>query len=283
MNEIRLLNADEIEVKIKQVGEKGAVALLYKTARTDMAILDETFGSSHWTNDYKEIKGNLYCGIGVYMYDAKEWVWRWDCGIESRADEEGNEKKGEASDAFKRAGTRWGIGRELYTAPFIFLSVPTKSAGKDAKGRVRYALENKFTQFSVEKIGYDEKRRINSLVISDENGRIVYSFPKKSSENGAQPAKSGVGAAKAAPEGRQATEPKKPAEAQKITFEKACEKTFVKGDRKYKLGDLSNEWLVKALQNYTYIALHPYIEVILNRRELDAAEEDEERDIPFDV
>lgn len=104
-----------------------------------------------------------------------------------------------------------------------------------------------------------------------------------SDEKGAQPAKSGVGAAKAAPEGRQATEPKKPAEAQKITFEKACEKTFVKGDRKYKLGDLSNEWLVKALQNDTYIALHPYIEVILNRRELDAAEEDEERDIPFDV
>lgn len=283
MNEIRLLNADEIEVKIKQVGEKGVIALLYKTARTDMAILDETFGPSNWTNDYKEIKGNLYCGIGVYMYDVNEWVWRWDCGIESRADEEGNEKKGEASDAFKRAGTRWGIGRELYTAPFIFIPFPTKPAGKDARGRVRYALENKFAQFSVEKIGYDEKRRINLLVISDENGRIVYSFPKKSSENGAQPTKSGTGAAKAAPESRQATEPKKPAAAQKITFEKACEKIFVKGDRKYKLGDLSNEWLVKALQNDTYIALHPYIEVILNRRELDAAEEDEERDIPFDV
>ena len=282
MNEIRLLTADEIEVKIKQVGEKGAVALLYKTARTDMAILDETFGPSNWTNDYKEIKGNLYCGIGIRMADSGQYVWRWDCGIESRADEEGNEKKGEASDAFKRAGTRWGIGRELYTAPFIFLSLPTKPAGKDVKGRVRYALENKFSQFSVKKIGYDEKRRINLLVISDENGRIVYSFPKKSTENGAQPAKSGTEAAKAAPEGRQATEPKKPAEAPKITFERACEMTFIKGDRKYKLGELSNEWLVKALKNDTYLALHPYIEVILDRREQDAAEE-EERDIPFDV
>ncbi len=104
-----------------------------------------------------------------------------------------------------------------------------------------------------------------------------------SDEKRAQPAKSGAGAAKAAPEGGQATEPKKPAEAPKITFERACEMTFIKGDRKYKLGELSNEWLVKALKSGTYLALHPYIEVILDRRVLLAAEEDEEQDIPFNV
>ena len=121
--EFRLLNADEIEVKVKQVTEKGAVALLYKTARTDMALLDETVGAENWQTDYREIKGNMYCGIGIWFDSERGYVWKWNCGTESREDGEGNEKKGEASDAFKRAGTLWGIGRELYTAPFIFLVI----------------------------------------------------------------------------------------------------------------------------------------------------------------
>lgn len=191
MAEIRTLRADEIEVKIKQVTEKGAFALLYKTARTDMSILDEVFGPYNWTNDYKEIKGNLYCGIAVYMGDIHGWVWRWDCGIESREDD-GNEKKGEASDAFKRAGTRWGIGRELYTAPLIFLRVPTKEI--NAKGKTLYILENKYTRFDVKSIGYDENRRINRIEISDDSGKTVFRYPRQSysTETGAAKSASAV-------------------------------------------------------------------------------------------
>ena len=95
MDKFRLLEASDIEVKVKQVKKNGAVLLLYKTARTDMDILDETVGSENWTNDYREIKGNLYCGIAIREGDA--WTWKWDCGIESREDGEGNAKKGEAA------------------------------------------------------------------------------------------------------------------------------------------------------------------------------------------
>lgn len=162
----RKLNADEIEVRVKQVSEKGAIALLYKTARTDMQVLDETVGAEKWSCDYKEIKGNLFCGITVND------VTKWDCGIESREDDEGNEKKGEASDAFKRAGFRWGIGRELYTSPFIFLSVPTE---KDRNGK--WIVSN-YAKFSVGSIEY-EKNRISKLVIvDDKSGKAVYSFPR---------------------------------------------------------------------------------------------------------
>ena len=108
----RHLKEDEIEVKVKQVKEAGCVLLLYKTARTDMDILDETVGPFNWGCDYKEIKGNLYCGIWILSNSEnvmKDIVWKWDCGIESRSDGEGNEKKGEASDSFKRAGFRWGV------------------------------------------------------------------------------------------------------------------------------------------------------------------------------
>lgn len=174
-NIFRLLNADEIEVKVKQVTEKGAVALLYKTARIDMDLLDELFGAGVWECDYKEIKGNLYCGIGVKVDGTT--VWKWDCGIESREDGEGNEKKGEASDAFKRAGTKWGVGRELYTAPFIFLKVETESNGGKA-----YKLKDKYQTFDVAEIGYDENRRINRLVIKDNKGKTVFTYGVKQAD-----------------------------------------------------------------------------------------------------
>lgn len=172
MKDIRLLKAEDIDVKVKQVSEKGAVVLLYKNARVDMNILDETFGAENWECDYKEIKGNLYCGIGARESEDKPFVWKWDCGIESREDE-GNEKKGEASDAFKRAGFKWGIGRELYTAPFTFINVPTVYKNN------KYELENKFERFKVKEIDYIA-RIISKLVIVDSKNNVVYDMTAKS-------------------------------------------------------------------------------------------------------
>lgn len=168
----RTLNADEIEVKVKKVTENGAIALLYKTARTDMDLLDETVGKDAWSCSYEEIKGNLYCTISI-KNEAGEWIPKQDCGIESRADEDGNQKKGEASDAFKRAGFRWGIGRELYSSPFVFLPVKTVKDG------ARWKLQDTYASFSVGRIEYDAKRRICGLSIVDDKDHEVFCFPRK--------------------------------------------------------------------------------------------------------
>jgi len=181
MEKFRLLKADEIEVKVKQVTAKGAVLLLYKTARTDMDLLDETVGAENWTCDYTEIKGNLYCRIGIYTKDLG-FVFKEDCGIESREDGEGNEKKGEASDAFKRAGFRWGIGRELYTSPFVWVSA-------DKLNLEQYNGKYKTNdRFSVKEIGYDENRRINRLsIVNDKTGKVVYTMGAASTPKPEQP------------------------------------------------------------------------------------------------
>lgn len=168
--EFPLLTADQIEVKVKKVTDKGAILLLYKTARVDMELLDAVLGPMNWQVDYREIKGNLYCGIGV-TEDGEHWIWKWDCGIESRADGDGNEKKGEASDAFKRAGFKWGVGRELYTSPFTFAKVDTVESN-NGRG---YELKDKFARFSVAAIGYDG-RTINKLIITDNKGKEVFSY-----------------------------------------------------------------------------------------------------------
>ena len=113
---MRPLRAEEIEVRVGTVGDGKVTLLLYKDARVDMAILDEEYGVYGWQRDHKEIKGNMYCGIGVKSPDG-DWVWKWDCGTESNTEKE----KGESSDSFKRAGFCWGIGRELYETPRITL------------------------------------------------------------------------------------------------------------------------------------------------------------------
>jgi hypothetical protein len=159
----RNLNANEIEVKVKQVKENGLICLLYKTARTDMDLLDETVGAENWENDYREIKGNLYAGIGIKQKD-NSFIWKWDCGIESREDGEGNEKKGEASDAFKRAGFRWGIGRALYTSPFIWITSDKAKIEKSKNGVLKC-----YDRFSVSQIEYsDDGKRITSLTIRND-------------------------------------------------------------------------------------------------------------------
>lgn len=170
---MRLLKANEIEVKVKQVKENGCVALLYKTARTDMDVLDEEFGQENWQCAYEEIKGNMYCKIGVWFENKAQWVWKQDCGIESREDGEGNEKKGEASDAFKRAGFKWGIGRELYTAPFIWISSDVIQI-KSYNGK--YSTNEKF---SVSKIDYNENREIVMLEIVNGKGKTVFTYNSK--------------------------------------------------------------------------------------------------------
>ena len=97
------LTKDQIECKVKQVTAKGAVVLLYKTARVDMDMLDSIVGPTNWQNTYRDIDGVLYCEISIKNPETGEWVSKEDCGIESRADGDGNEKKGEASDALSIA------------------------------------------------------------------------------------------------------------------------------------------------------------------------------------
>ena len=209
-----LLNADQIEVKVKQVTAKGAVLLLYKTARTDMELLDAVVGPMNWAVDYREIKGNLYCGIGI-TEDGDRWVWKWDCGIESRADGDGNEKKGEASDAFKRAGFKWGVGRELYTSPFTFAKVKTVQNGS------RWEMEDKFARFKVAEIDY-EGRNVSRLVITDNHGAVVYSYGKNAMPVGSVEAAQAAGNKKleeinakmAEAAQKPARSPKKPTEEQ---------------------------------------------------------------------
>lgn len=158
MIKFRDLTESEIECRVQSVKQNGLVLLLYKNARCDMNILDETVGAECWQREHYECKGNLFCRVGICVETKKgeaifpEWVWKSDCGTESNTEAE----KGEASDSFKRACFNWGIGRELYTSPFIW--VPADKCNI-SNGKC-------YDKFEVEKIKIEDKR-ITALAIKN--------------------------------------------------------------------------------------------------------------------
>lgn len=161
---IRLLKASEIECRVGKVCETGVSLLLYKDARVDQKILDETFGMFGWKRSHQLMDGTLYCIVAVYDEKTGQWIDKQDVGIAGFSEKE----KAQASDSFKRACFNWGIGRELYTAPFIWIT-REKTNIQQTNGKLCCK-----DMFHVTAIGYNADREINQLVISNKRGENVY-------------------------------------------------------------------------------------------------------------
>ena len=172
---IRLLKAEEIECRISTISEKGLSLLLFKDARVDQKILDEIFTPYGWKRSHQSIDGNLYCTVEIWDKEKQQWISKQDVGTTSYAEKE----KGQASDSFKRACFNIGIGRELYTAPFIW--IPAVHANIQRKGE-RYVTSDRFR---VASITYNAQREIIGLVILNNRGQMVYEMkaePEKTEE-----------------------------------------------------------------------------------------------------
>lgn len=166
--QFRNLKESEIDVRVAQVKEKGLSLLLYKDARCDMNILDETVDPYNWQREHQIIHGRLYCTVSIYDKEKGIWVLKQDVGTESNTEKE----KGQASDSFKRACFNWGIGRELYTAPFIWCSKDCNIYSVKIGGKDVYKCNDKF---KIEQILFDENKVINALSIKNvTNGKRVF-------------------------------------------------------------------------------------------------------------
>ena len=169
----RELKADEIECRVSRVLNSGVELLLYKTSRTDMDILDETVGPENWQCKFYEHKGTLFCSVGIRLTredGMPEWVWKDDAGSPSNMEA----VKGEASDCFKRACFKWGIGRSLYTAPRIFVYADKCSKivqGKNGKQQC-------YDDFVVSKILINDGRIDGIRITNNSNGQIAFSWKR---------------------------------------------------------------------------------------------------------
>ena len=167
MCQFRLLNADEIECRVGQCfpdkNNPTAVSiLLYKDARCDMALLDEVVGPMNWQRTHSVVDGKVCCTVSIWDSEKQQWIDKMDVGTESNTEA----IKGLFSDSFKRTCVNIGIGRELYTAPFIYIQA---NNGENIKR----------TKFDLKSITYDDKGRIASLVIVDDKGNTRFTWSQQ--------------------------------------------------------------------------------------------------------
>lgn len=161
----RMLNADEIDCRVGTMTDKGVSLLMYKDARVDMRLLDEVVGPMNWKREHELINGNLFCTVSI-RDEKGEWVSKQDVGVESNTEKE----KGQASDAFKRACFNWGIGRELYTCPFVWINLSENEWKMGVGGK-----KQPRTRFYVKDIQYQDGK-VTKLVIVDDAGRTRFTF-----------------------------------------------------------------------------------------------------------
>lgn len=177
IKEIRLLKPEEITTRVQSVhqyktngvNKVGVMLLLYKDARVDMNLLDEVYGRNNWQRTHEVINGNLFCNIDLWDDVKKCWVRKQDVGTESNTQKE----KGQASDSFKRAATNVGIGRELYTAPAIFIELNDSEYTVDDKKNIKVKPK---TKFKVKAIEYNQNREISKIQIIDKNNIVRYEY-----------------------------------------------------------------------------------------------------------
>lgn len=163
----RYLKANEVDVFPKVVKDTSCMVLLYKDARCDMNILDEEIGPLEWKREHGVVNNNLFCTVSIYNKDIKEWISKQDVGVESFTEKE----KGQASDSFKRACFNWGIGRELYTVPNIWINLNQSETYKQGdkaklKGSVKFSLSHIKTV----------EERIVEIEIVDQNNKSRFKW-----------------------------------------------------------------------------------------------------------
>jgi hypothetical protein len=170
MNMFRTLRADEIDCRIAQVKDNGLSLLLYKDARCDQNILDEVVGPYKWKREHT--RDNRNCIVSIWSDDLQQWISKEDTGTESNTEKE----KGLASDSFKRACSNWGIGRELYTAPFIWIQA------KDCKIVEYKGKKACFDRFTVKGIGYTDGVISGVEIKNQATGKICFKWGEVNEE-----------------------------------------------------------------------------------------------------
>jgi DNA-directed RNA polymerase subunit RPC12/RpoP len=160
----RALTANDIDVRVATVTEKGCTLLLYKDARVDMEILDETVGATNWQREHT--RDNANCVVSIWDDTKSQWISKEDTGTESYTEKE----KGLASDSFKRACFNWGIGRELYTAPFIFVNA------SDVKLSDKNGKKTTYDKFKVSDIAIENKKIVRLSITNERTRKVCFNW-----------------------------------------------------------------------------------------------------------
>lgn len=123
--------------RIQSINEYKATCVAYVDARDVMDRLDQVFGVDGWEDYYYESDGKLFCKLTCHFQSGA--ITKSDTGSESNVEKD----KGLASDTFKRAAVKFGVGRFLYSLGIEDLKVKKHTNGKnypsDDKGNILWS------------------------------------------------------------------------------------------------------------------------------------------------
>lgn len=183
---IPILTPADVELRVQQIvpGREGkapaCILLVYKDARVDMRILDQVYGPMNWQRQHEVVDGQLFCKVSVWDEAKGQWVTKSDVGTESQTEAE----KGRSSDSFKRACFNWGIGRELYSAPFIY--IPLQSNEIETRNGRNYLSRR--LKMRVSEMVYDSAaNEYTTFTVVDQDGTVRFSLRKKPANIPANP------------------------------------------------------------------------------------------------
>ncbi|MGE3727451.1 MAG: Rad52/Rad22 family DNA repair protein [Candidatus Sericytochromatia bacterium] len=183
--------------KVQTAKHWGCECVAYIDARQVMDLLDEVVGPQNWQDHYREVAGKVYCDLSIQVED--EWITKSDCGTASHFEAE----KGQASDAFKRAAVKWGIGRFLYQLS----TVRTKSieTGKDDRGNPRFFPADEQGQRIYNLTGYihnlQSRKKTGYEPASRKTPSAASSVATEKPNNATRPLRQGLGSSLSGVEG----------------------------------------------------------------------------------
>lgn len=240
----RTLTKDEIECRVGNTGANGFFLLLYKNARVDQTILDETVGTFNWQCRYYQVKDTMVCSVGIYNEERGEWLWKDNGGDD---DFNAEKVKAELSDSFKRACFNWGIGRELYYSPKIWVNTNENNTTK--------------SRYSVKQIEYDNNKRITRLVVvNDKTKDVVYTYGVKGEKQDTQPEQEDTKVA-------QANEPKGSIDPQDLKTIRETISLYTRDESRTKFFKyVENTYNVKYLEELTLSQGREIIKVLVTKK-----------------
>lgn len=171
------LTKEQIEVRIADVEANGFTLVAYKTRNADKNILDRIVGPENWQKGHNGNPHNCY----IEIWDPEKNMWIHKDNFGESAD---RSTKGSATDSMKRAGEDWGIGRELYTCPRIFIESPTVEvnygSGYDIPNDVRtmYDKENIVVK-EFEATTVDDAKVVSKISLAFVNGNVFFEWDRK--------------------------------------------------------------------------------------------------------
>ena len=175
------LKISQVDFRVQSINGGGyATILAYKDARVDMDRLDEVVGRGKWQRKHEIIGNQLFCSVGIYNEDIKEWIWVQDVGTESNTEKE----KGRASDSFKRACFNLGIGRELYEYPQISIKLNTDEYEDDPKNQGKKRATWNFKLKEWRWYAEFEGTKVSYLACKDGKGVVRYTHGTRRTVDG---------------------------------------------------------------------------------------------------